>query len=690
MAGTFDWLDKGIAEALDAVPVPVFVKDQDSRFILINQRCEEQLGVPRVEMIGRTGEGLFPPGQVTRLIENDRRAMEGFALSSEEVVRNLATDQDRTLRTIRRPIHDPLGGTRSLVGVSIDITEAKRTELSLRDSEEKLRGLFELSPLGIVLNGMDGKFLEFNPAFAAICGHSAEELCHLDYWKLTPETYANEEQTQLQALLARGHYGPYEKEYIRKDGSLVPLRLTGVLLHAGDGTAYIWSIVEDITAQKKAQEAVWFHANFDDITALPNRRLVYQRLDEEIARARESGRRMALLFVDFDRFKEINDAFGHDKGDLLLKEAARRLSAGLHPTDTVGRLNGDEFMIVVGAQEETQRLDEVAEALRQALGAPYRLGPDLAYSSVSIGIAVFPQDGENADTLVRHADQAMYEAKALGRNRICFFHRALQEEATRRSRIANELRGAIAGGQFRLFYQPILDLATGEVVKAEALLRWQHPELGLVGPADFIPVAEQTGEILAIGQWVFEEVLRQLATWDAAGMPPVRVGINRSPVEFRQSGDVLASWPARLAEHGLCGQRLVVEITEGLLVELGDTVRDQFERLQRMGIALSLDDFGTGYSSLAYLRKFDVDFLKIDRAFVQGVAPGADDLALCEAIIVMAQKLGIEVVAEGIETEDQRALLAAAGCRLGQGFLFSRPLPAEAFAAFVRGAARHA
>ncbi len=688
MAGTFDWLDKGIAEALDAVPVPVFVKDQDSRFILINRSCEEQLGVPRDKVIGRTGEGLFPPGQVTRLIENDRRAMEGSAVSCEEVVRNLATHQDRTVRTIRRPIHDPLGRTRSLVGVSIDITEAKQTELSLRDSEEKLRGLFELSPLGIVLNGMDGKFLEFNPAFTAICGYSAEELSHLDYWKLTPETYATEEHTQLQALLTRGHYGPYEKEYIRKDGSLVPLRLTGVLLHASDGTAYIWSIVEDITAQKKAQEAVWFHANFDDITALPNRRLVYQRLDEEIARARESGRRMALLFVDFDRFKEINDAFGHDKGDLLLKEAARRLSAALHPADTVGRLNGDEFMIVVSTPEETQRLDELAEALRQALGAPYRLGPDLAYSSVSIGIAVFPQDGENADTLVRHADQAMYEAKALGRNRICFFHRALQEEATRRSRIANELRGAIAGGQFRLFYQPILDLATGEVVKAEALLRWQHPELGLVGPADFIPVAEQTGEILAIGQWVFEEVLRQLATWDAAGMPPVRVGINRSPVEFRQSGDVLASWPARLAEHGLCGQRLVVEITEGLLVELGDTVRDQFERLQRMGIALSLDDFGTGYSSLAYLRKFDVDFLKIDRAFVQGVAPEADDLALCEAIIVMAQKLGIEVVAEGIETEDQRTLLATAGCRLGQGFLFSRPLPADAFAAFVRGAAR--
>lgn len=687
MSGIFDWLGKGIPAALDAIPVPVFVKDPDSRFILINQSCEEQWGVPRSAVVGGTGEGIFPPDQVVRLLENDRRALAGSAVACDEVMRNIALGQDRTLHTLRRAIRDPLGRARSLVGVSVDTTDIGHTGLALRDSEEKLRGLFELSPLGIVLNGMDGSYLEFNPAFCAICGYSPDELRRLDYWTLTPTKYAVQEREQLDALLTQGHYGPYEKEYIRKDGSLVPLRLTGVRLHASDGKSYIWSIVEDISAQKKAQEAVWYHANFDDVTGLPNRRLVYQRLEEEIARAHGSGRRMALLFIDFDRFKEINDAFGHDKGDMLLKEAARRLGERLSEVDTVGRLNGDEFMIVA-AEDHIRRLGELADDLRKALGAPYRLGADLAYSSVSIGIAVFPQDGENAEALVRHADQAMYEAKGLGRNRCRFFRSALQEEATRRGRIANELHGAIAGAQFRLFYQPIIDLETNEVLKAEALLRWQHPVMGLVGPADFIPVAEQTGEIIAIGEWVFEEVLRQLAIWDAAGLPPIRIGVNRSPVEFRQSGNVLDAWADRLADHGLSGQRIVVEITEGLLVELSDTVRDQFERLQQMGIALSLDDFGTGYSSLAYLRKFDVDFLKIDRAFVQGLERGSDNLALCEAIIVMAQKLGIEVVAEGIETEDQRALLVTAGCRLGQGFLFSRPLPADAFATYLRGAAR--
>ncbi|MCL8381791.1 putative bifunctional diguanylate cyclase/phosphodiesterase [Xanthobacter aminoxidans] len=688
MSGIFDWLEKGMPAVLDAIPVPVFVKDPDSRFILINRRCEEQWGIPRTEVVGGTGEGIFPPEQVMRLMENDRRALEGSAVACDEVMRNVALGQDRTLHTLRRAIRDQVGRTCSLVGVSVDITDIRRTEPALRDSEEKLRGLFELSPLGIVLNGMDGSYLEFNSAFCAICGYSPDELRRLDYWTLTPTKYAAQEREQLDALLTQGHYGPYEKEYIRKDGSLVPLRLTGVRLHASDGGSYIWSIVEDISAQKKAQEAVWYHANFDDITALPNRRLVHQRLEEEIARARGTGRRMALLFIDFDRFKEINDAFGHDKGDMLLKEAARRLAERLSAGDTVGRLNGDEFMIVA-AEDDIRRLRELADDLRQALGAPYRLGADLAYSSVSIGIAVFPQDGENAEALVRHADQAMYEAKGLGRNRCRFFRSALQEEATRRGRIANELRGAIAGGQFRLFYQPIIDLGTGEVLKAEALLRWQHPQMGLVSPAEFIPVAEQTGEIIAIGQWVFEDVLRQITAWDAAGLPPIRIGVNRSPVEFRQSADVLDAWAERLAEHGLSGRRILVEITEGLLVELSDTVRDQFERLQGMGISLSLDDFGTGYSSLAYLRKFDVDFLKIDRAFVQGVERGSDDLALCEAIIVMAQKLGIEVVAEGIETEDQCALLVTAGCRLGQGFLFSRPLPADAFAAYLRGAAQH-
>ncbi|MFS8037077.1 putative bifunctional diguanylate cyclase/phosphodiesterase [Xanthobacter sp. AM11] len=683
MTETLDWRNEGILAVLDTIPAAVFVKDPESRFILINQHCEAQWGVERAAVLGRTGAGIFPADQVRRLMENDRRVPNGGAIACEEVVRNIALKQDRTLRTLRRRICDRNGALRFLVGVSMDITEGKRTERALKDSEEKLRGLFELSPLGITLNGLDGSYLDFNKAFTAICGYSAEELRSLDYWRLTPEKYAAQEREQLSMLLTRGQYGPYEKEYIRKDGSLVPLRLTGVLLRGGDGQAYIWSIVEDITVQKEVQEAVWYHANFDDLTGLPNRRLFYERLEKEIARARTAGHRMALLFIDFDRFKEINDAYGHDRGDMLLREAAARLGSQLNEGDVVGRLSSDEFMVVVGGADDPNRADELAGRIRDTLCKPYRLGPDLAHSSVSIGIAVFPEDGDDADALVRHADQAMYEAKALGRNRYRFFRKVMQDEATRRIRIANELRDAIASQQFCLFYQPIVELSTGALVRAEALLRWQHPELGLVGPGDFIPIAEQTGEIIAIGQWVFEEVLRQMEAWDRAGLPPLSVALNRSPIEFRQSLDVLDRWAAGLAAHGLPGQRLIVEITEGLLVELSDAVRDQLGRFRQMGIALALDDFGTGYSSLAYLKKFDVDFLKIDRTFVQGVADGSDDLALCEAIIVMAQRLGIDVIAEGIETPEQRALIAAAGCRYGQGFLISRPLPADAFAAYL-------
>ncbi|WP_169333633.1 putative bifunctional diguanylate cyclase/phosphodiesterase [Novosphingobium nitrogenifigens] len=672
----FNLADDRVRLLLDTIPVALSLEDGNGRRVSLNRESEALWGEAGPAALRDLAARAIPLRSVQPC---DCAAGDDCCGEREDVIWDDERQACRTLRTLRRAIFDEHGQLRHMLNASVDITESKRLELELRDSEKKLRGLFELCPLGIALTTMDGAYLEFNEAFCRICGYSPDEIRKLDYWALTPRKYAEAEQIQLRSLLEFGHYGPYEKEYIRKDGCCVPLRLTGVLLQGSDGKSYIWSIIEDVTEQRKSQEAIWRHANFDMMTGLPNRRMFYERLERDILSSAVEERRLAVIFLDFDNFKEINDAFGHDKGDEVLREAARRLKSHLRESDVIGRLSGDEFTLILRSFRDDQEIDNVVQRLLATLSEPYRFGADILHASASVGIAVYPDDGAAADELIRHADQAMYEAKAQGQGRFSHFHRELQEEASHRSRMAMELRHALVEKQFRLYYQPIVALDSGEVLKAEALLRWEHPRLGLIGGGDFIPVAEQAGSIHAIGQWVFEEAANQVARWDRAGCPPIQLGINRSPVEFRRPDNALDAWTTQLAQLGLCGSRFVVEITEGLLVEQTPVVRGQLEQLGRIGSGLALDDFGTGYSSLSYLRKFDVDFLKIDRSFVQGLAPGSEDLALCEAMIVMAEKLGIKVIAEGIETEQQRDLLAAAGCHFGQGYWFGRPMPAEAF-----------
>lgn len=683
---------------LDALPVAVFITDAAGTIVLTNRAHDEITGVlPEAGAeplagfeIGAESSALSA-AFVASLIEDDAR--NGQAGEADALVWHDGLRQYRVMRTILRRLPPSQALPFHEIGVQVDITETKRIEIDLKYSEDKLRGLFELSPLGIVRTSLNGAFLEFNAAFARICGYEPEELQRLQYWDLTPDRYAQAEQEQLTALMRTGHYGPYEKEYIRKDGTLVPLRLNGLLLRSNDGEAYIWSIVEDITAQVAAQAQISHHAQTDALTRLCNRRHLRERLATELTLTGQRRAGMALLKLDIDAFRDINDTFGHTRGDALLREAARRIEAVLDEDLAggafAGRVGGDEFIVVVPAVDDPLVVDTLAQRLQSVLAEPYVLETDRAWVSACIGIARhsgYDEQGRtiDADDLIRHADLALDEAKAQGRERICHFRRALQDAANRRGLIARELHDAVDRDQFHLVYQPIVALDSGAVVEAEALLRWHHPEFGLVSNLDFIPLAERTGTIQAIGAWVFDAVARQIAAWDRAGCPPLRVSINRSPVELRRPVHALEACTRALVRHGVAGDRIIVEITEGVLAELTDPVRDQLHRLRELGIDLALDDFGTGYCSMAYLKTFDVDFLKIDRSFVAGIAPGSDDLALCEAMIVMARKLGIEVIAEGIETVEQRDLLRAAGCRYGQGYFFARPMPADDFAMFVR------
>ncbi|MBF0220441.1 MAG: bifunctional diguanylate cyclase/phosphodiesterase, partial [Gammaproteobacteria bacterium] len=415
-----------------------------------------------------------------------------------------------------------------------------------------------------------------------------------------------------------------------------------------------------------------------------NRHMFRDRLEHEIGISNRRNVPFALMFIDLDHFKEVNDTLGHGMGDLLLIEATRRLNECVRRTDIVARMGGDEFTVLLTEIENLNHIDRIAENIIAKLATAFLLKKEIAYVSASIGITLYPNDATTIEGLLKNADQAMYVAKEQGRNRLSYFTPALHEAAQNRLRLVNDLRGALEAKQFMVYFQPIIELASGEIHKAEALIRWQHPERGFVSPAQFIPLAEETGLILAIGDWVFRQSMNYAKRWRELYRPTFQVSVNKSPIQFYQDGEDHTAWLAFLKELGLPGQSLNIEITEGLLLDSNSAINGALLTLRNNDIQVSIDDFGTGYSSLSYLKKFDIDYLKIDQSFIRNLKSDHNDRVLCEAIIVMAHKLGIKVVAEGVETTEQRDLLATAGCDYVQGYLYSRPVPPEAFEALLK------
>ncbi len=459
-----------------------------------------------------------------------------------------------------------------------------------------------------------------------------------------------------------------------------PLRNT-----AGDITGVL-SVTRDITQKKHFDEMLWRQANLDPLTGLPNRHRFIDLLNQQIARSLPAAPGLAVIFIDLDRFKEINDTLGHEIGDALLIEASDRIARCLDPADIHARVGGDEFGILLRLSDHDGRVDRTAAAIVAALAQPFELGETriLGHVSASAGITLYPADGNTAVQLMRNVDQALYLAKSRGRNRFSRFTPELQEHAQYRHRLLLDLRQAIASDQLVLYFQPIVDFETYRTVKIEALIRWHHPTRGMISPAEFIPLAEEHGLIVDLGRWVFREACRWLMRWSGLGMEGFKVGVNMSAVQLLGGPQCLDTYFDCLRQSGLDGKRFDIEITESLLLNANGEVRAVLDRLHESGITLSIDDFGTGYSALSYLKKFSIDHLKIDQSFVRDLTVDSSDLALCQAIIVMAHKLGLQVVAEGVETPEQRDLLKAAGCDYAQGFFFSRPAPGEAIEALLR------
>jgi diguanylate cyclase (GGDEF)-like protein/PAS domain S-box-containing protein len=564
--------------------------------------------------------------------------------------------------------------------------ERKRALETIRHGEQRFRTMFEASPLGIALiDSITYEYRDINARYQEILGRSQHELRALRWLEVGHPDDVVQIKAQM-ALLTTQQISSFKalSRLFRPDGTVtwIDVSVNAIEPEAGRNLHHL-CMIEDVTAKKQSETLIWQQANFDTLTELPNRRMFLDRLAHDMLKSQRDKSRIAVLFIDLDHFKEVNDTLGHQQGDVLLIDAARRISACVRKSDTVARLGGDEFTVILTELEAPDHVERIAQSILNSLLKPFDLGQEQAFVSASIGITLYPDDALDIDDLLKHADQAMYAAKGAGRNRYSYFTPTLQVAALNRMRLTNDLRGALKGQQFALYFQPIVHLESGAIHKAEALIRWNHPQRGLVSPLEFIPLAEASGLIVEIGEWVFHESARWVQRWRQQVYGEFQVSLNQSPLEFQREGSSYQGWLAHLQSLALPGQSLVVEITEGLLLDASSAVSNRLLQLRDAGIQVALDDFGTGYSSLSYLKKFDIDYLKIDRSFTRNLAPDSSDMALSEAIIVMAHKLGLKVIAEGVETPEQRDLLAAAGCDYGQGYLFAKPMPADQFDAFL-------
>lgn len=651
------------------------ILDRDYNFIRVNEAYAKACRRNISEFAGRNHFELYPSD--AKLIFDEvlhsklpfvtfTRAFE-FADQPERGV----TYWDWTLV----PVLDEREEIEFLVFSLVEVTDRKRAEEALRIAAL----VYQHSSEAMMVTDAQARILAVNEAFTQLTGYTTHEVmgntpAMFKSGRQSPEFYRlmwRELQT-----VGRWQGEVWDKT---KSGEALAIRLTINTVYDTQGKVdRRVALFSDITEQKQTQALIWSQANFDVLTRLPNRQLFHERLMAQIDRARSVGDSLAVLLIDLDQFKEVNDNLGHDKGDALLIEVARRITQELGESVSCARVGGDEFAVTLSGSQVAAAAELLAQRLVAVLALPVRLGVERVFVSASIGIALFPNNSRSAEDLLRHADQALYAAKDKGRNGYCFFTGALEETAQARMRLGNALRDALAGEQFEVHYQPIVEMGSGRIRKAEALLRWRHPTRGMVGPDEFIPLAESSGLIVDIGDWVFRQAAA-LTRRLRARFGEFQISVNVSPVQFRNGHSLSGCWLGHLAEQELPAQSLVVEITEGLLLDLGAEVRGELLALRDAGLQTALDDFGTGYSSLAYLKKLNIDYLKIDRMFVRNLETEADDRVLCDAMIAMAHKLGLKVIAEGVETAAQRDLLYVAGCDYGQGYLFSRPLSEAAF-----------
>ncbi|KRH78813.1 cyclic di-GMP phosphodiesterase Gmr [Ferrovum sp. JA12] len=535
----------------------------------------------------------------------------------------------------------------------------------------------------MIVTDANRNILKVNKAFSEVTGYSSEEVLGKNLSILRSGLHDKDFYENVWQKVSNTDSWTGELWNRRKNGDIYAAQLTiTAVKDTGDVVLnYIGSFL-DISVRKQAEEQIQRLAYYDSLTGLANRRLFQDRLEQEMKRAVRNKTTLALLLIDLDKFKDVNDSLGHAKGDQLLIETTRRIKALIRDSDTFARLGGDEFTIILPGNDSLININRVVENILKEINKPFDLNDGhVGYISCSIGITQYPNDAKTVDDLLKNADQAMYAVKATGRNGFSFFTKEMQQAVQNKIRITNELREAIGQKQLEIYYQPIIDLATNQLVKAEALIRWNHPKKGLISPAMFIPIAEESGLIIEIGGWVFIEAIKMAQRIQQTSNKLIPISVNKSAIQFNRPID--RNWLEFLDSSGLPRGAIIVEITESSLITDSENVKNQLMLFKELGIEVSIDDFGTGFSALSYLNKFDIDYIKIDQSFIRNINENQSNRALTEAIITMAHKIGIKTIAEGVETEEQHHLLKSFDCDYAQGFLYSKAVTANQFEPLV-------
>jgi len=706
-----------LQEAMAVLPVAFFVKDAQSRFLLVNQAFEDAIGLPLSAIQGTQGERLHPGGDaLAQVLAHDREALSsGRTLHHETQHRDAAGTHTRWVRTATRPVYDAQGEPLYLVGTVTDIDAQKQLQQRLDDEhaavtqlaheqdlahrqrladQESLReaALHTLTILDNMLDGVitinrHGAIESFNKAASAIFGYSSDEVLGRNVGLLMPSDYRQAHDGHLHRHAVTGSTRligqPRDMLGQRKDGSIFPLSVS-VSKIARRGRPTFVGVVRDITERRQQEEEIQRLAFYDPLTQLPNRRLLLDRLQRALANSARNGQFAALMFLDLDHFKLLNDTQGHDVGDELLTQVAARLRTCVREGDTVARLGGDEFVVLLEGlahplPDSAAHAESVAGKILTALGQPYALRGHRHESTPSIGIVVFSGDGDSSDELLKKADVAMYQAKAAGRNTVRFFDPAMQASAAAHAALEYDLRRGLARQEFLLLYQFQVDVH-GNPIGAEALLRWRHATRGMVAPGEFITLAEDAGLGPVLGQWVLETACHQLALWgEQAATAAWTLAINIGPSQFADA-HLIEHITSALQRSGAKAHQLRLEVTKSLLMHGDANTRERMLAIKALGVGFSLDDFGTGYSSLQHLQRLPLDQLKIDRSFVREVLTTPDDDAVARSVVALGHSLGLSVVAEGVETAEQRNRLAELGCDAFQGYYFGRPAPASELA----------
>jgi diguanylate cyclase (GGDEF)-like protein/PAS domain S-box-containing protein len=663
-------------DVFEASPLPMWVWDDETlRIVAVNQAAVDHYGYSRDEFLRITVRDIWEPSEHLRYERNirDRTQQEYLRLERRHRVKGGGVIDTEV--TARRLIVDGRPVWLTLVN---DVSVRKRAEAALRESEEQFRQLAGNIPQAFWITDTTlQRTLYVSPAAADMLGRPLEQIVRDR--RLLVRSVHQDDRVRVREARRTMSSGGYNETYriVRPDGSIRWIHDRAFPVHDESGRVHrIAGIAEDITDRKLAEERLMHLAHYDVLTSLPNRVLFYDRLRQALAQAKRNQWVTGVMFMDVDRFKNINDTLGHAVGDRLLQQASERLKAAVRTGDTVGRLGGDEFAIVLSNLGNAQNAQVVAQKILAGFNEPFRLEGAEIFVTTSIGITLYPEDSTEQDALIKNADAAMYRAKDAGRNGYQFYTREMSERSIALLNLEGGLRRALERDEFLLYYQPKAGIPDGEITGFEALLRWRHPERGLVMPDEFIPVLEETGLIVPVGEWVLDAACRQINAWASVGLDEIPVAINLSARQFlaRELGPTIRRI---LDVHRIDPALIELEITESSLMVNPDEATRTLEYLKSLGVRISIDDFGTGYSSLGYLKRFPLDALKVDRSFVRDVTTDPDDATITRAVITMAHSLGLKVIAEGVETESQLAFLVENGCDQVQGYYLARPQPAE-------------